>query len=1041
MNLPRNMLVRVVPLFGKSDNFVTIPQAAVDSLSKELAIGGVQVVVVEVICEDGRSEYLTWGYKAEPKTEAGANAVGIPVLLMNQLGLEKNDQVTVRFRLGGGQRAKGIFVSPASVDDSEIVEHNAARLEDHILRQMRVVYVGLVFPIFVRDGIHVLMKVDKIDAPTPPTYVILDSGSELFVATKSRPPPAAAPTDEAPPPLPSLLTVRAAATDAASPGELSLYVHPSLFRQNNWGTDTATSRVLPCVAASAVADAAAAARRAKSSAGLTGAAVVTQAALRRRAFDVVVRPCVGVADLGLSECLCSSNFNVILGARLLIDPEIESSGVHPDMLRDEASAPLQKAAAPDTLCAQAHPEAWAEVTQQLRHVFTGADGLAARTFKQPGRGSLHGLQSSTLVCGAAGSGKTVFLEAVRARLAVYHTSFDPKATLDAFLHADASEGAAKKTKSAVLLEALEAAVLDASVNAPAVLLIDNVDALVKNTAAGAGGGGAGGGDASADMLSSVFTAAASSAAQNGSLLTRVADEAAAAASASPQGSFAARGVTIVATCRSVETVRPSVLRLFSSVVKLALPNQEQRRGIVKARLAVEGYTVNRGEDGKDHAVSLVKLARETSNYTPDDLATLVAKAVHFAKLRGGEGRVISADDMAQARDAYTPAALVGVDGRKKDNGGGSGGSGGEPSGGASAAQGWKAVGGMAAAKKTFNEVVILPTQYPELYRNMPVKMRSGILLYGPTGCGKTHVVKAAVAEAGINHIDVAGPELLSKYIGQSEQKVREVFDQAAAAAPCVLFFDEFDSVAPQRGHDNTGVTDRVVNQLLCHLDGAEGRSGVYVVAATARPDMIDKALLRPGRLDAAVYCGMPTRDERLSVLETASAHLSLAPDVDLSAVADLTEGLTHADLAALLSTARLRCVQGALDTSSMLAAMNIDSTAPAGAAEGEEEEEEEAGWAHYNVPAKQKEELATYVADIGLVGGKSGGGGGGGGGGAAKVEAPVITQATLLKALQESRPSISKRDAEKNEARYASYQESRSGGSKKRSTGQRTTMA
>ena len=157
-----------------------------------------------------------------------------------------------------------------------------------------------------------------------------------------------------------------------------------------------------------------------------------------------------------------------------------------------------------------------------------------------------------------------------------------------------------------------------------------------------------------------------------------------------------------------------------------------------------------------------------------------------------------------------------------------------------------------------------------------------LLLYGFPGCGKTLLASAVAKECGLNFISVKGPELLNKYIGASEQSVRELFERASAAKPCVLFFDEFDSIAPKRyvifhqfmnrlltaphrGHDSTGVTDRVVNQMLTQMDGAEGLEGVYVLAATSRPDLIDSALLRPGRLDKALLCNMPTVEERKEV--------------------------------------------------------------------------------------------------------------------------------------------------------------------------------
>ncbi|KAF3440552.1 hypothetical protein FNV43_RR18836 [Rhamnella rubrinervis] len=194
------------------------------------------------------------------------------------------------------------------------------------------------------------------------------------------------------------------------------------------------------------------------------------------------------------------------------------------------------------------------------------------------------------------------------------------------------------------------------------------------------------------------------------------------------------------------------------------------------------------------------------------------------------------------------------------------------------------------------------------FKSPSKRLRSNVLLYGPPGCGKTHIVGAAAAACSLRFISVKGPELLNKYIGASEQAVRDIFSKAAAAAPCLLFFDEFDSIAPKRGHDNTGVTDRVVNQFLTELDGVEVLTGVFVFAATSRPDLLDAALLRPGRLDRLLYCGFPSERERLDILTVLSRKLPLASDVDLASIACMTEGFSGADLQALLSDAQLAAV-------------------------------------------------------------------------------------------------------------------------------------
>lgn len=223
---------------------------------------------------------------------------------------------------------------------------------------------------------------------------------------------------------------------------------------------------------------------------------------------------------------------------------------------------------------------------------------------------------------------------------------------------------------------------------------------------------------------------------------------------------------------------------------------------------------------------------------------------------------------------------------------------------------FSSVGGLQNTRTTLLETLLYPTKYAPIFANSPLRLRSGLLLYGYPGCGKTLLASAVAGECGLNFISVKGPEILNKYIGASEKSVRDLFERAQAAKPCVLFFDEFDSVAPKRGHDSTGVTDRVVNQLLTQMDGAEGLEGVYVLAATSRPDLIDPALLRPGRLDKSLLCDMPGMKDRLDILRAVSGKLVLGKKVEerLEEVAARTVGFSGADLQALMYNAHLEAV-------------------------------------------------------------------------------------------------------------------------------------
>ncbi|XP_045513041.1 peroxisome biogenesis factor 1 isoform X1 [Pieris brassicae] len=222
---------------------------------------------------------------------------------------------------------------------------------------------------------------------------------------------------------------------------------------------------------------------------------------------------------------------------------------------------------------------------------------------------------------------------------------------------------------------------------------------------------------------------------------------------------------------------------------------------------------------------------------------------------------------------------------------------------------WTPVGGLEDVKRQLTEAIFWPIMYPVLF---PSK-RCGVMLYGPPGTGKSHLGSCLARAVNMRMLTVKGPELLSKYIGQSEKAVRDIFDKAELQRPCILFFDEFDSLAPKRGHDSTGVTDRVVNQLLARLDGAEGGAKGPVVVATSRPDLVDPALLRAGRIERHIYCALPDLKDRQEVLKTLAQNVTVDESVDFQLIAEKTEGFSPADLKSLLVTAQL----GRLETQLM----------------------------------------------------------------------------------------------------------------------------
>jgi transitional endoplasmic reticulum ATPase len=208
------------------------------------------------------------------------------------------------------------------------------------------------------------------------------------------------------------------------------------------------------------------------------------------------------------------------------------------------------------------------------------------------------------------------------------------------------------------------------------------------------------------------------------------------------------------------------------------------------------------------------------------------------------------------------------------------------------------------------EAVEWPLKYPERFRRLGITPKKGILLYGPSGTGKTLLAQAVATMSGANFIPVKGPELLSKWVGESEKGVRKVFARARTAAPAIIFFDEVEALVPRRGGgDASGVTDRVISQVLTEMDGINRLHDVLILAATNRPDLVDEAIFRPGRIDLMLYTPPPDEEERLEILQLLTKKTSLEEECDLRELARMTEFYTGADLEALVREAALNALR------------------------------------------------------------------------------------------------------------------------------------
>ncbi|MEM1946014.1 MAG: CDC48 family AAA ATPase [Candidatus Caldarchaeum sp.] len=354
-------------------------------------------------------------------------------------------------------------------------------------------------------------------------------------------------------------------------------------------------------------------------------------------------------------------------------------------------------------------------------------------------------------------------------------------------------------------------------------------------------------------------------------------------------------VIVIGATNRIEAVDPALRRpgRFDREIRIGVPDRNGRREI----LLIHTRRMPLAED-----VNLDELAEITHGFVGADIAALTREAAMNALRRflpqiDLEKEVIPADvlekikvtreDFANALKNIQPSALrevvLEVPNVK-----------------------WDDIGGLEAVKQELREAVEWPLKYPDVFKRLGIRPPRGILLYGPPGTGKTLLAKAVATESQANFISVKGPEVLSKWVGESEKAIREIFRKARETAPCIVFFDELDSIAPRRGiHTDAGVTDRIVNQLLTEMDGMQSLKGVVVMGATNRPDILDPALLRPGRFDRVLYVPPPDKSARLAIFRIHTREMPLDYDVNLETLATVTEGYTGADIEAVVREAAM----------------------------------------------------------------------------------------------------------------------------------------
>jgi len=355
-------------------------------------------------------------------------------------------------------------------------------------------------------------------------------------------------------------------------------------------------------------------------------------------------------------------------------------------------------------------------------------------------------------------------------------------------------------------------------------------------------------------------------------------------------------VIVIAATNRPEDVDPALRRpgRFDREIQIGVPDRKGRREI----LEIHTRNMPLADD-----VDLDKLAEVTHGYVGADLAALAKEAAMHALRRflpeiDLESETIPTEvlqkikvtmnDFYEAMKEIQPTALREVYIEIPE-------------------VHWEDIGGLKEVKKEVIEAAEWPLKYPQVFEKLGIRPPRGILLYGPPGTGKTLLAKAVATESEANFIAVKGPEILSKWVGESEKAVREIFRKARQAAPCIIFFDEIDSIAPRRGlgFGDSGVTERIVNQLLTEMDGLQRTKDVVVMAATNRPDILDPALLRPGRFDRIIYVPPPDEEARYEIFKIHTKKMPLAEDVDLRELARRTEYYTGADIEAVVIEAGL----------------------------------------------------------------------------------------------------------------------------------------
>jgi len=520
------------------------------------------------------------------------------------------------------------------------------------------------------------------------------------------------------------------------------------------------------------------------------------------------------------------------------------------IVSDETSITISEKPAEQTR----YPRVTYEDIGGMKHIIQKIRELVELPLKHPELFKRLGIEppKGILLYGPPGVGKTLLAKAVANETEAYFTSINGPEIMSKFY------GESEQR----LREIFE----DAKKHAPAIIFIDEIDAIAPKRD---------------EVIGEVERRVVAQ------LLTLM------------DGLESRGNVIVIAATNRPNAIDPALRRpgRFDREIEIPLPDKQGRLEI----LQIHTRNMPLAKD-----VDLEKLADMTNGYTGADLAALVREAAMNALRRYLqvidlnqdkippeilEKMEVNMDDFLKAFKDIVPSGLREIYVEVPE-------------------VHWSDIGGLEDVKEELREVVEYPLKFREVYDSLGIEPPKGILLFGPPGTGKTMLAKAVATESGANFIAVRGPEILSKWVGESEKAIREIFRKARQAAPTIIFFDEIDAIAPMRGlTSDSGVTERIVNQLLAEMDGIEKLENVIVIAATNRPDILDPALLRPGRFDRLIYVPPPDKNARKDILRVHTRNVPLAEDVSLDELAEKTEGYTGADLAALVREATLRAIR------------------------------------------------------------------------------------------------------------------------------------